>query len=80
MCSGALDTMLQCPSCLNDQLHRVQRTAFERILFRQSYECRMCGRRSHVARRLWAATLEFLTLTLRSSVRITDGPRERRNS
>jgi hypothetical protein len=70
--------MLQCPSCLGDQLRRVPRKTLERVLFVHSYECRMCGHRSHMARRPWAATLEFLTP--RSSVRITDGPRKHHDS
>jgi hypothetical protein len=70
--------MYQCPSCLHDQLYRVPRTTLERLFYIQSYECRMCGHRSHVPRRPFAAAKQFLIS--RHIVRITNGPDSRNES
>jgi len=50
----------------------------ERLFYIQAYECRMCGHRSHVARRPLAATKQFLMS--RYFVRITNGPGPRKQS
>jgi len=70
--------MYQCPSCLYDEMYRVPRTTLERLLYVQSYECRMCGHRSHIARRPLAATKQFLMS--RYFVRMTNGPGSRKES
>ena len=49
--------MSECPRCRCDQLYRVSRTALERLLFTQSFECRMCGCRERLARQGAGAVL-----------------------
>ena len=60
--------MFECPRCSSDQLYRVPRRALERLLYTQSYECRICGYRAHVARAVLAATIDLLRSAYRRRV------------
>lgn len=52
--------MFECPRCHCDQLYRVSRTALERLLVVQSFQCRMCDYRGRVPRRGLTAILGLL--------------------
>jgi transposase-like protein len=53
--------MMECPHCTQDEMYRVHRTAPERLLYAQSFECRSCGHRWRVKR----PTLEYIAARLR---------------
>jgi transcription elongation factor Elf1 len=60
--------MFECPRCSSDQLYRVNRRALERMLFTQSYQCRICGYRAHVARPVLATIIDLLRSAFRRRV------------
>ena len=60
--------MFECPHCSLDQLYRAPRKALERLLYTQSYECRICGYRAHVARPVLGAAMDLLRSTFRRRV------------
>ena len=49
--------MLPCPRCRCEQLYRVRRSTPGRLLFRQSFKCRMCGYRVWKVHSLGIASL-----------------------
>ena len=64
---------MECPRCTQDEMYRVHRTASERLLYTQSFECRSCGHRVRVKRPGFAATLGYIATRLLRR-RVTNGP------
>ena len=77
-CARELVQMRKCQVCQQEELYRVPRTTLEKVLFTQSYECRACGDRSRIARRMFAGFLGILVS--RHTVRVVNGPRTPKDS